>query len=124
MMGFWELDHQLYDVHHLMVLCYYLQHPHSLSQEWLIGAKQQLIDFLENGATPQQMRQQIASKVNSGNRDFTIRATPDSTAKYENPIIWEITAKDVVAAGLDQYYVSVQQWATSILDTLRTTKNL
>lgn len=124
MMGFWELDHQLWDVHHLMVLSYHLQHPGSLSQEWLAGAKQQLVDFLENDVTPQQMRQQIAPQVDSGKRDYKIRATPESTAHYPFPITWNVRAKDVVDAGIDHYYDSVQQWATSILNDLRKTNNL
>lgn len=124
LMGFWELDHQLWDVHHLMVLSYYLQHPSSLSQEWLVGAKQQLIAYLEQGVTPQEMRKRIAPQVSSNVRDYKIRATPDSTAHYLYPIIWSMTAKDVVDAGMDAYYVSVQAWATSILDDLRLTNNL
>jgi hypothetical protein len=124
MMGFWELDHQLWDVHHLMVLSYYLQHPSSLSQEWLIGAKQQLVDFIENGVSPQEMRNRIAPQVNSNNRDFKIRATPESAAHYPYPIVWSMTAKDIVNAGMDHYYVSVRQWATSILADLRQSKNL
>ena len=124
MMGFWELDHQLYDVHHLMVLSYHLQHPITLSQEWIEGAKKQLIDFLEHGVTPQDMRKRIASDVDSGTRDYKIRATPDSTAQYTNPITWSMTAQDVVEAGMDQYYTSVEQWARSILKDLRQSENL
>lgn len=123
-MGFWELDHQLWDVHHLMVLSYYLQHPGTLSQEWLAGAKQQLVDFLENNVTPQQMRQKIAPQVDSGNRDYKIRATAASTAQYRFPITWTMTATDVVNAGIETYYDSVQVWATSILIDLRNTNNL
>ena len=96
MMGFWELDHQLYDVHHLMVLSYYLQHPSSLSQQWLVGAKQQLIAYLEQGVTPQEMRKRITPQVDSGTRDYKIRATADLTAHYQHPINWSMTAKDVV----------------------------
>ena len=124
MMGFWELDHQLYDLHHLMVLSYYLQHPRTLSQEWLISAKQQLVDFLEHDVSPQTMRQRIASSVDSGKRAYHIRATPESFGQYEFPIEWTMTAKDVVSAGIDRYYTSVRQWASSILDSLRQSNNL
>lgn len=124
MMLFWEQDHLLYEVHHLMVLSYYLQHPSTLSQEWLAGAKQQLIGYLEHGITPQEMRNRLAPQVDSGVRDYKISATPESTAHYQHPIKWSMTAKDVVDAGMDAYYASVQTWATSILDDLRQTKNL
>jgi len=107
-----------------MLLSYYLQHPSSLSQEWLVGAKQQLIDYLEHGITPQEMRKHIAPQVDSGQRDYKIRATPDSIAHYQYPINWSMTAKDVVDKGIDQYYVSIVAWAKSILDDLRQTKNL
>ena len=123
MMGFWELDHQLYDVHHLMVLSYYLQHPSSLSQEWLVGAKQQLIAYLEQGVTPQEMRKRIAPQVDSGVRQYKISASPESTAHYQHPILWSMRANDVVEAGMDAYYASVQAWASSILEDLRQTKN-
>ena len=123
MMCFWELDHKLWDVHHLMVLNYHLQHPSSLSQEWMRGAKQQLVDYLEQGVTPQEMRKRLAPNVDSSVRDYKISATPDSTAHYQYPIVWSMTAKDVVTAGMNHYYESVQQWSTSILADLRHSKN-
>lgn len=65
----WELDHQLYDVHHLAVLCYYLQHPSLYSPEGLEGAKAQLADFLERGVSPQQMRKTMSKSVASDMRE-------------------------------------------------------
>ena len=124
MMGYWELDHQLYDVHHLMVLSYYLQHPGSLSMEWLANAKMQLVAYLEKGITPQQMRKQLATEVNSSNRTYKIKATPESTAHYEYAIQWTMTALDVVAGSIENYYTNVETWARSILHALRQSNNL
>lgn len=123
-MGFWELDHQLLDVHHLMVLSFYLQHPQQMSPEWLQGAQWQLVQFLEQGVSPQEMRQQMAKHVDSGKRDYTMTARPDSHAGYQYPITWTMTAKDVINAGIEQYYPSVEKWARSILESLRESGNL
>ena len=49
-MLFWENEESLLgEVHHLMVLCYHLQHPHLYSQEGLANAAGLLIDFVERG---------------------------------------------------------------------------
>lgn len=123
-MGFWELDHQLFDVHHLMVLSYHLQHPHQMSPEWLQGAQWQLVQFLEQDVSPQEMRQKMAKHVDSGKREYTMTAGPDSHAEYHYPIVWTMTAKDVVDAGIEPYYESVEKWARSILKSLRESGNL
>ena len=68
--GYWELAdlEHLGSVHHLMVLSYHLQHPSLYSPEALAFAQQQLIDFLEGGVTPQQMRRDMRDVVDSGKR--------------------------------------------------------
>lgn len=123
-LGFWELDHNLYEVHHLMVLSYYLQHPAVMSREWLDGAKKLLVNFLENDLTPQQARQQFGATVDSSKRDYNIRATESSQAHYNYPIQWQMTIQDVVEQGMENYYTSVGRWAQSILEALRTSGNL
>jgi hypothetical protein len=75
-MGFWEMDYSLIDMHHLMVVSYYLQHPSLYSPEGLKQAKELLIDFLENGLSPQQIRQRDHARVDSGSRTFKIKGTP------------------------------------------------
>src|SRR5512145_2930017 len=49
-MLFWENEHPpLGEVHHLMVLCYHLQHPSLYAPEGLEYAKGLLVDFIERG---------------------------------------------------------------------------
>jgi hypothetical protein len=120
----WELDYQLYDVHHLAVLSYYLQHPALCSPEWLEGAKTQLVDFLEKGVTPQQMRKQISKSVASDTRTFKIAGTPEHHGEYQHAVVWQMRVDDVVRGEIDDYYASVQRWAAGILDTLRASGNM
>ena len=115
-----EWEHQLYDLHHLLVLCFYLQHPCLYSLQALNHAKTMLVDFLENGISPQALR----TKLNLTERDFAIQGTPESHGVYVHPIEWTMTAGDVVEAGVDNYYDSIRKWAEFILNDLRESKNL
>lgn len=124
LMGIWELDYQLFDVHHLMVLCYYLQHPNLYSPEALSGAMKMLVEFLEEGITPQMMRKSMSKAVDSLNRQYKIKGTAESYGEYKNPIVWQMRAKDVIQLGVDNYYSSVRSWATVTLESLRKSGNL
>jgi Family of unknown function (DUF5946) len=124
LMGFWELDFQLYEVHHLMVLCYHLQHPGLYSPEGLSGAMRLLVQFVETGASPQAVRRQIGKAVSSNIRKYRITGTERSHGDYPHPTPWTMTAADVVAAGVDAYYDSVRAWARSVLDVLSESANL
>jgi hypothetical protein len=65
-MLFWEAENPNYGVvHHLMVLCYHLQHPSLYSPEGLRQAITLLSDFLERGLTPEQVRKRSRNTVNS-----------------------------------------------------------
>src|SRR5687768_7700364 len=97
-MLYWEQEHQLPEVHHLMVLSYYLQHPHLYSPEGLKHSQALLVDFVVNGITPQQIRQRDRDKVDSGKRKFKIAGTPELHGSYEPPVRWSMTAADVVTA--------------------------
>lgn len=47
-MLFWEAENPAYgEVHHLMVLCYHLQHPSLYSPEGLTEARKLLAEFVE-----------------------------------------------------------------------------
>lgn len=106
-------------VHHLMVLGYYLQHPSLYSPEGLAFAKGLLVDFVERGISPRQIRQREAASLDSGKRAFKIAASPGSHGAYQNPVHWTIRACDVVAGGAENYVANVQAWAQSIYDSLR-----
>lgn len=124
--GFWELAdlENLGVVHHLMVLGYNLQHPSLYSPRTLEDAKGMLVDFLERGVTPQQMRGKLRDAVDSGKRTHKITGTPESHGSYAHPVAWTMTAADVVAGGAEHYVENVEAWALSILDALRASGNL
>ncbi|MEQ8676240.1 MAG: DUF5946 family protein [Aggregatilineales bacterium] len=121
---YWEWEYDLQAVHHLLVLCYHLQHPRLYSPETLENSKQMLVQFVEGGVTPQMMRQQMRDDVDSGKRTHKITGTVDSYGAYVHPVNWTMTVVDVVNAGHEVYYESVQKWAKSMLKSLRESGNL
>src|SRR5262245_9954234 len=124
-MLFWEAEQpSLGVVHHLMVLCYHLQHPSLYSAEGLNNAKTLLIDFVAHGLTTQTVRQTNRDAVDSGKRKWTVTARPDSHGAYIYPVKWTMTARDVVADGMDHYVENVQVWAKSVLAVLQATNNI
>jgi uncharacterized OB-fold protein len=123
-MLYWEAEFPEYGVvHHLMVLCYHMQHPSLYSPETLEEGKQMLGDFLA-GTTPTEMRRMIGEKVNSTNRKWKIRGTETAHGSYQHPVQWTMTAHDVVLAGADHYVQSVRVWAQSIYDALKASGNI
>ena len=125
-MGFWEIEKPAFarEVHHLMVVSYYLQHPSLYSPEGLNGAKKLLVDFVERGISPQHVRQRDRDKVDSGKRKYKIKGTAASHGAYAHPIRWTMTAADVTAGGLDNYVANVRLWAQSLLSDLKSSGNL
>lgn len=105
-------------VHHLMVLGYHLQHPSLYSPEGLAEARWLLVEFLEHGTSPAEVRQRIGARADSGNRNWKIKGTPESHGSYDPPITWTMTATDVVGGGIGGYRDNVRAWARSILDSL------
>jgi hypothetical protein len=124
-MLYWEAEYPEYGiVHHLMVLCYHLQHPSLYSSQGLDVGKRLLTDFLERGLTTEEVRQRNQAQVDSGSREWKITARPDSFGVYEHPIYWTITAADVVAHGAERYVANVRDWAQSVFDALQSSGNL
>ena len=121
----WETEYAGYgDVHHLTVLSYHLQHPSLYSAEGLTFAKGLLVDFLEKGKSPQDVRRESKGKVNSGKRSWKIRGKPGSHGSYDHPVEWTMTAADVARAEHFRFIESVRTWAESILRALRGSNNL
>ncbi len=118
-MGYWEMDDHLLDVHHLMVLSYYLQHPSLYSQEGLREARRLLVGFVEGGQSPQDVVKREHDRLDSGARGFKIKGKPGARGAYPRPVRWTMTAVDVVARGEAVYYESVREWARSVLAALR-----
>lgn len=116
----WENeDPARWEVHHLMVLCYHLQHPSLYSVDGLAVARELLIDFVERGLSTESARSENRERVDSSKRDWPITTRPDNQGSYERPMVWTTTAADVVGSGAEAYCVSVRSWARSINDSLR-----
>jgi hypothetical protein len=105
-------------VHHLMGLCYYLQHPSLYSQDGLRYTRQLLKDFIINGISPAQIRADRKTLLNSHNRKWKVTGKQDSSGTYRKQVQWKMTARDVVEAGIHQYIGSINVWAKSVYDTL------
>ena len=124
-MGYWEIENlALQVVHHLMVLAYHLQHPSLYSPYGLNSAKGLLVEFLERGATTEQVRKRNRDVMDSGKRTFKIKGTPTSHGAYDHPVTWTMKAADVTAGGVDAYCDSVRAWARSVLESLKASGNL
>lgn len=115
----WEWDYDMQEMHHLLVLCYHLQHPSYYSPEALEVAILQLKQFVEEGITPQKMLETMRDAVASDVREYQIKGTAEHHGHYAAPPNWTMTIGDVVAAGHENYYDSVRQWAHEILMALR-----
>lgn len=112
------------EVHHLMVLAYHLQHPSLYTPDGLKAAQGLLVDFLEKGLTTEEVRKRNRDVVDSGKRDWKIKATATSQGAYDHPVTWTMTASDVVVAGIARYRESVRAWAHSIYEALKESGNL
>lgn len=123
-MLFWENEYPRYEeVHHLMVLCYHLQHPSLYSPEGLRAAIDLLDDFLGRGLTPQEVRKQRHASVDSHTRTWKIKGSPTSHGVYSSPIQWTIKAPQVIESGSDTYCDSIRAWAQSVYETLTDSGN-
>jgi hypothetical protein len=119
-MLFWENERaENGEVHHLAVLCYYLQHPSRYSQEGLEYAQQLLLDFIEKGISPQAVRRSKREQVDSGKRGWKVTARPGDGGVYAHPPSWTVNAADVVAGGIDGYRQSVRAWAAAMLEAIK-----
>jgi hypothetical protein len=121
-MLYWEAEFPPYgEVHHLMVLCYYLQHPSLYSTAGLHEAQQLLQEFLDRGTSPAEIRQRNRDRVDSGKRDWKITGTSASQGSYPQPMQWTMTAIDVVAGGSENYCDKVRAWAQAMHAALKAT---
>lgn len=102
------------EVHHLMVLCYHLQHPGLYSPAGLQHALGLLDDFIVRGKSPAEVRHINRDKVASDQRAWKITARPDQHGAYDRAIAWTLTAADVIAGGPDRYCDTVRLWARSV----------
>ncbi len=101
-------------VHHLLVLCYHLQHPSLYSPAGLDWAKHLLVAFWERGLSPAEVRRQSRAALDSGRRSCKIKGTATFCGSYDVPIPWTLTVADVAAGGVGSYCDNVRAWARSV----------
>ena len=120
-MLFWEAEYPAdgAEVHHLMVLCYHLQHPSLYSPEGLEEARRLLVEFVADGASPVEVRKHDRARLDSSRRDWKIKAAATSHGSYNRSVVWLMTAADVVAGGSDHYCANVRAWAQLIDEALK-----
>jgi len=120
-MLFWEAENPVYgaEVHHLLVLCYHLQHPSLYSPAGLNEARRLLVEFVERGTLPVEVRQRNRTRLDSSQRDWKIKGTAASHGWYDHAVAWRMTAADVVAGGSEHYCDNVRLWAQSINEALK-----
>jgi len=124
-MLYWENeDNTLGVVHHLMVLCYHLQHPSLYAPEGLAYGMGLLKEFVALGTSPAEIRQRSRDKVDSGKRNWKIKGTPAARGSYPHPVRWQMTAADVVRGGMENYIENVEAWARLVWEQLQTSGNL
>lgn len=117
---FWENERpELGEVHHLMVLCYHLQHPSLYSAEGLAHARRLLAEFVEGNLSPEEARRRQRAAVDSGARGWSVTARPGNHGSYGRPMAWTMTVGDVVRGGIDEYIDNVRAWASSLHSTLK-----
>ncbi len=120
-MLYWETENPGYgaEVHHLMVLCYYLQHPSLYSPAGLNEARRLLAEFVEHSLSPAEARQLNRARVDSSRRNWKITGTAASHGSYAQAIAWKATAADVVAGGAENYCDNVRAWAHVVNEALK-----
>jgi hypothetical protein len=120
-MLFWEAeDSAVWVVHHLMVICYYLQHPSLYSPEGLKHSAGLLHQFVEEKISPQEVRRQQKEQVDSGKRDWKIAgAKHGNPGSYSVPVAWKVTAPEVISGGIEHYIERVYAWAEATNAGLR-----
>ena len=124
-MLYWESEDQtLWEVHHLMVLCYHLQHPSRYSPAGLDWAKETLVEFVEQDVSTDEVRRRNRTNLDSGSRKWKIKGTPESHGSYAYPVRWTLTVADVTAGARSDYCENVRAWAKSLLESLRASGNL
>jgi hypothetical protein len=122
-MLYWEHENPSYgEVHHLMVLCYHLQHPSLYSPEGLHGAMHLLAGFVAHGVSTAEVRRRSAA-LNSRVRTWKIKGTPASHGVYATVPHWTIRAGDIIASGVENYCESVRAWAQSVYEALNASGN-
>jgi len=111
-------------VHHLTVLCYFLQHPSHFSPEGLQGAIGILQKAYEHHFSDRQLYLEESATFSSHNRDWNVTGTPEHHGSYPITVQWSMTVAQVVEGGVQEYPHKVIEWSQSIYADLAKNKLL
>ena len=100
-------------VHHLIVLCYMMQHAGYSKAGWF-EARDLLRKFVVENASPVEVRQRNAKRFANEQRDWYVRDENDWGQLAE--IEWELTIADVSLNTAVEYCASAMRWAKSVLE--------
>jgi hypothetical protein len=106
-------------IHHLTVLCYYLQHPSHYSPQALQKAKNILKDVIEKNFSDKDIYQKESDVFSSDKRKWSVEGTTTNHGEYGSDIHWKMTVYEVVKDGLDRYPENVKKWAHTIYEDIK-----
>lgn len=98
--------------HHLLVLCYMLQHNEYSREGWL-SARALLARFTECGLRPEDALAEVRAAADAGKRTGSI-ARGEKLATVD-ALRWSRTIAEVRLDTADRYIADVQQWAASVV---------
>lgn len=115
-------EHGAWQVHHLTVLCYHLQHPHDYSPEGLAWARIQIGKIIEQHLPPHDALLAVPGVAGSPEqglfaapgRKVKITSTPERYGAYLRQPAWTMTIIDCVSDGPQVYAERVRAWAASV----------
>jgi hypothetical protein len=99
-------------VHHISVACYMLQHNAYSAEVWL-EARIMLARFIRDGLTPEQVRRQNRSRLDSRHRRWSV--TKGAKLPEFDSIVWTRTIADVRLDDPETYCKDVILWAERVL---------
>jgi hypothetical protein len=106
-------------VHHLTVLCYYLQHPSHYSTQGLKVAINTLKKAVEMNLSDKDLYREESDIFSSTNRNWKVTGTSFDHGTYDAPIRWTRTVYSVVKDGMEAYPEQIKEWAKQIYEDLR-----
>ena len=87
-----------------------------LANEW--NRRKPAPNFIERGLSPADVRRRNREQVASGNRSWSVTARPGNQGAYERPVVWTMTAADIVEGGAEAYCANVRAWARAVYEAL------
>ncbi|MGA9190946.1 MAG: DUF5946 family protein [Anaerolineales bacterium] len=103
---------EFYQVHHLSVPCYMLQHNTYSAEGWL-AVRELLKQFVFQGLSAEEARRQNREMMDTGHRTWSLRKGPK--LQDVDKIRWHLTVADVRQDSAEHYCADVRRWAISVL---------